>query len=101
VGRAHAYFLSGGESDRMVMMVKVGRGPNGLLPGEGVHYHMQIAEKVEFIARDPQRQEIAWMRVTDGEGKMREYQLQSKPLSDAERASLPVRSGSSERHTFG
>jgi len=92
VGRAHAYFLSGGESDRMVMMVKVGRGPNGLLPGEGVHYHMQIAEKVEFIARDPQRQEIAWVRVTDGEGKMREYQLQSKPLSDAERASLPVRS---------
>ena len=94
VGRAHSYFHSGGdvESSRMVMMVKVGRGPNGLLAGEGVHYHMQIAQKVEFIARDAQRQEIAWVRATDAKGKTREYQLQSKPLSDAERASLPVRS---------
>jgi hypothetical protein len=75
----------------MVMMVKVGRGPNGLLPGEGVHYHMQIAEKVEFIARDPQRQEIAWVRVTDGKGKTREYELEGKPLSAEERSSLPVR----------
>jgi hypothetical protein len=92
VGRAHAYFHSGEnvESDRMVMMVNVGRGPKGLLPGQGVH-NMHIAEKVEFIARDPQRQEIAWVRHTDGKGNTREYQPQSKPLSDAERASLPVR----------
>jgi hypothetical protein len=90
VGRAHAYFLSSGESDRMVMMVKVGRGPNGLLTGEGVHYHMQIAKKVEFIARDPQRQQIAWVRVIDGKGKAREYELESKPLSAEERSSLPV-----------
>jgi hypothetical protein len=91
VGRARAYFLSSGESDRMVMMLKVGGGSNGLLPGWGVHYHMQIAGKVEFIARDPQRQEIAWVRFVDEKGKAREYQPQSKPLSDAERASLPVR----------
>jgi hypothetical protein len=93
VGRAHSYFHSGEdvETNRMVMMVKVGRGPNGLLAGEGVHYHMQIAKKVEFIARDAQRQEIAWVRATDAKGKTREYQLESKPLSDAERASLPVR----------
>ena len=93
VGRAHAYFHSGEEveSDRIVMMVKVGRGPNGLLPGEGVHYHMQIAEKVEFIARDAQRQEIAWVRVTNGKGKTREYELKSKPLSAEERSSLPLR----------
>jgi hypothetical protein len=93
LGRAHAYFLSGAdvERQRMLMMVKVGRGPNGLLPGEGVHYHMQIAQKVEFIARDPQRQEIAWVRVTDAKGKTREYALESNPLSDEERASLPVR----------
>jgi hypothetical protein len=91
VGRAHAYFLADGRSDRMVMMVKVGRGSDGLLPGEGVHYHMQLANKVEYIARDPQRQEIAWVRVTNREGKTREYQLQSKPLSAEERASLPMR----------
>jgi len=92
VGRVHAYFLSGEDvkSDRMVMMVNVGRGPRGLLPGQGVH-NKHIAEKVEFIARDPQRQQIAWVRVTDQKGNTREYQAQSKPLSDAERGSLPVR----------
>ena len=92
VGRAHAYFHSGEDvqSDRMAMMVNVGRGPKGLLPGQGVH-NMHIAEKVEFIARDAQRQEIAWVRVTDAKGNTREYQAPSKPLSDAERASLPVR----------
>jgi hypothetical protein len=96
VARTHTYFLSGenAEPERMVMMVKVGRGPNGLLPGEGVHYHMQIAAKVEFVARDGMRQEIAWVGVTDAQGKQREYQLASNPLSDAERASLPV-------HTMG
>ena len=93
VARTHSYFASDDatEPQRMVMMVKVGRGPNHLLPGEGVHYHMQIAEKVEFIARDAQRQEIAWVRVTDAEGKSREYTLQSNPLSDEERESLPMR----------
>ena len=92
VARAHSYFLSddASEPQRMVMMVKVGRGPNGLLPGEGVHYHMQIDKKVEFVARDEQRQEIAFVRVTDAKGKSREYSLQTHPLSDEERASLPV-----------
>jgi hypothetical protein len=51
---------------------------------------MQIAKKVEYVARDAQRQEIAWVRVTDAEGKAREYRLEANPLSDEERSSLPV-----------
>jgi hypothetical protein len=92
VGRVHSYFHSGEDvkNDRTVMTVNVGRGPKGMLPGQGVH-NMHIAAKVEFIARDAQRQEIAWVRVTDEHGTTREYGLQSKPLSDAERASLPAR----------
>lgn len=91
--RAGTYFLSGEDVDRvrLAMVVKVGGGPTGLVPGEGVHYHMQIAHRVEYIARDPQRQEVAWVHVTDRDGARREYQLDSNPLSDDERASLPVR----------
>jgi hypothetical protein len=91
--RAHTYFLAGEDVEpvRLAMIVKVGGGTNGLLPGEGVHYHMQIASRVEYIARDARRQEIAWVRVTDREGATREYQLDSDPLSAEERASLPVR----------
>jgi hypothetical protein len=90
--RAHTYFLAGEDVDpvRLAMMVKVGRGPNGLIPGDGVHYHMQIAEKIEYVARDAQRQDIAWVRVTNDQ-RSREYDLDSSPLSHEERASLPVR----------
>jgi hypothetical protein len=59
--------------------------------GAGVHYHMQIAAKVEYVARDAQRQYIAWVRVTDREGGTREFSHDSYPLSEDERASLPVR----------
>jgi hypothetical protein len=52
---------------------------------------MQIAHKIEYIARDAQRQEIAWVRVTKGDGGRREYELKSNPLSEEERASLHVR----------
>jgi hypothetical protein len=91
--RAHDYFLSGEDVEpvRLAMVVNVGGGSDGLLPGEGVHYHMQIAGKVEYIAVDRQRQEIAWVRSTDAEGGIREFALESSPLSDEERASLPVR----------
>jgi hypothetical protein len=87
------YFLSGEDvlPVHLAMMVKLGGGPIDLPPGQGVHYHMQIANKVEYIARDAQRQEIDWVRVTDRDGVQREYQRESSPLSDGERASLPVR----------
>lgn len=87
------YFLSGEDlyPVRVAMAVKVGGGDGEWRPGHGVHYHMQIARSVEFIARDPARQEIAWLRVTDAEGRQRVYESDSDPLDEEERAKLPVR----------
>jgi hypothetical protein len=86
------YFPNGQEDTpiRLAMMVKVGSGSNGLLEGSGIHYHMQVARKVEFIARDPQRQEIAWVRVTEQDGTVREFSNEGVPLTDEERGSLPT-----------
>lgn len=88
----HDYYLNGAEDEaiQLAMVVKVGGGSRGLLSGGGIHYHMQVAEKVEFIARDPQRQEIAWVRVTDQDGKVREYSSEEYPLSEEEKESLAV-----------
>ncbi len=88
---ARSYFLNGMEDMpvELAMVVKVG-GANELLGGSGIHYHMQIAEKVEFIARDPQRQDIAWVRVVNGNGETREYTNEATPLTEEERRSLPV-----------
>lgn len=76
---------------RLRMMVKVGGGQNGLIEGSGIHYHMVVANKVEYIARDPQRQEIAWVRITHRDGTVGEYNNSDEPLTDSERETLPVR----------
>ncbi len=92
--RAHTYFLSGEDVDpvRVAMILKVGGGSaDGPMPGEGVHYHMQLAREVEYVARDPQRLEIAWVRVTERDGTQREYESESEPLDDDERAALRLR----------
>lgn len=86
------YFPNGQEDapTQLAMIVKVGSGVDGLLGGAGIHYHMQVAQKVEFVARDPQRQDVAWVRVTDRSGAVREFSNEGNPLSAEERASLPV-----------
>jgi hypothetical protein len=89
----HEYFLNGLEESpvQLAMVVKVGGGSNGLMRGAGIHYHMQVARKVEYVARDPQRQEISWVRVTDHDGAVREFTSEQYPLDEQERSSLPVR----------
>ena len=52
---------------------------------------MMFDRKVEYVARDRQRQDIAWLRVTQPDGSVEEFENEEEPLTDAERASLPVR----------
>jgi hypothetical protein len=52
---------------------------------------MLIASKVEYIARDSRRQDIAWVRVTRADGSVSEFDNVSQPLTDAEKAELEVR----------
>ncbi len=40
---------------------------------EGIHWHMITANKVEYVAADDKRQQIPWVRVTDGNGKVTVY----------------------------
>jgi nitrate/TMAO reductase-like tetraheme cytochrome c subunit len=74
----------------ITLLVDVGgtRGPGG---GHGIHWHMMIENKVEYIARDHARQDIAWVRVTGSDGKIHEYKSTENPLTDAERAAAEVR----------
>jgi len=47
------------------LLLKVGGGGGPGEPKGGIHWHMSVANKVEYIATDPQRQVIPWVRVTD------------------------------------
>ena len=88
-----SYALSGEDTEfvKLRMMVNVGGGADGFMKGSGIHFHMLIAQKVEYVARDPQRQDIAWVRVTRFDGEIKEYSNEEDPLTEAERESLEVR----------
>jgi hypothetical protein len=73
------------------MMMKVGGGDDQLMQGSGIHDHMMLTRKVEYIARDVQRQDIPYVRVTDSDGEVHEYVNESFPLTDEEKESLELR----------
>jgi hypothetical protein len=59
------------------LLLKVGGGePNGTMTG--IHWHVSRNFKVEYLANDPQRQVIPWVRVTDlANGKVTVFQDKS------------------------
>jgi hypothetical protein len=73
------------------LLVKIG---GGAATGqkEGIHWHMNIASKVEYIARDHKRQDIPWVRVTNRQtGAVTVYQDTDEPLTEEEIAAAEPR----------
>jgi nitrate/TMAO reductase-like tetraheme cytochrome c subunit len=50
------------------LVLKVGGGDPTHGPVGGIHWHMSIADRVEYIATDEARQKIPWVRLTDSRG---------------------------------
>jgi nitrate/TMAO reductase-like tetraheme cytochrome c subunit len=42
-------------------------------PVGGIHWHMNVANKIEYIAADEGRKKIPWVRMTDPQGVVTEY----------------------------
>ena len=55
------------------LQVHVGGGSERLGMAQGIHWHMNVANQVEYISTDDKRQVIPWVRVTDRSGNVREY----------------------------
>ncbi len=67
------------------MLVKIGGGNPKTSLTAGIHWHMNIAVNVEYIARDRRRQDIPWIRVTDKTtGRVTVYQDRERPLTQKE-----------------
>jgi len=56
---------------RLILNVGGGDAANG--PQGGIHWHMNIANKIEYIASDEQRLTIPWVRITKPNGEVTEY----------------------------
>jgi nitrate/TMAO reductase-like tetraheme cytochrome c subunit len=69
------------------MLINVGGGDQQSGPVAGIHWHMNLANEVSYIATDSHRQVIPWIRVKDRQGKVTEYYDRTRPLS-AEQISI-------------
>ena len=67
------------------MLIKTGGGNPKTGQTAGIHWHMNINTKIEYIARDESRQDIPWVKVVDKlTGITTIYRDESNPLSDDE-----------------
>jgi nitrate/TMAO reductase-like tetraheme cytochrome c subunit len=92
--RRLVHFLPDEQNTRwqISLLIKTGGGKPGLLHTGGIHWHMNIQNRIEYIATDPERQVIPWVRLTDREtGTAKEYMSTANPLSKEEIAKASAR----------
>lgn len=66
------------------MLVKVGGGNPKTGQATGIHWHMNLANEITFIATDERRQEIPWIRMKDASGNVTEYTTKNAVFSTEE-----------------
>ncbi len=81
----YTYFAGDEENTvhRLRMLIKVGGIRPGSGRGEGIHSHMLLDRKVEYVAADPQKSEILWVRVTEADGEVRTYRREDEGSDEA------------------
>ena len=73
------------------MDLKIGGGQSELGPTEGIHWHMNTANDVTYIATDEKRLEIPWVKSVDMYGKERVFRSIEHDITDAELAKFEQR----------
>ena len=77
--RTYTYFLSDQTNPvhSIRMLLKVGGADPTHGPVGGIHWHMNVGNKVEYIATDEARQKIGWVRHTSQQGVVTEFRTPS------------------------
>ncbi len=73
------------------ILIKTGGGSQNFGSTTGIHWHMNIGYKIQYIAKDKQSREIPWIRVKDIQGRVTEYVAKDSKLTAAEIAQAPKR----------
>jgi nitrate/TMAO reductase-like tetraheme cytochrome c subunit len=63
------------------MLIKTGGGSPETGPVSGIHWHMNLANEITYIASDSQRQTIPWVRMKDSNGNITEYTMAGAQLT--------------------
>lgn len=64
------------------MLLNTGGGDETTGRAQGIHLHMALAGRIEYLATDEQLQEIPWVRYTDEAGHAWIYRSDGRPSSD-------------------
>lgn len=73
------------------MLIKVGGGSPESGEVGGIHWHMNLANEVTYVATDEKRQNIPWVRLKDRNGVVTEYSVKDGSLSPEQLASMDKR----------
>ena len=63
------------------LLIKTGGGDPATGAPEGIHWHMNIANEIEYVASDNQNQIIPYVHVKDMRGRVTEYYAQDSKLT--------------------
>ncbi|HET6179123.1 MAG TPA: NapC/NirT family cytochrome c [Candidatus Sulfotelmatobacter sp.] len=63
------------------MLIKTGGGDPATGAPEGIHWHMNISNKIDYVAADEKRQIIPYIRVEDMQGRVTEYYAKDSTLN--------------------
>jgi len=72
------------------LLIKTGGGgPDG--PTHGIHWHMNIANEIWYVATDEKRLVIPWVRTKAPSGRVTEFVSTEKPITPEERKKYEMR----------
>jgi nitrate/TMAO reductase-like tetraheme cytochrome c subunit len=63
------------------MLIKTGGGDPAMGVPSGIHWHMNIGNRLDYLAADEKRQIIPYIRVEDPQGRVTEYYAKDSTLS--------------------
>jgi len=77
--RTYSYFLSDETNTPFTvrMVMKVGGADPTHGPVGGIHWHMNVGNKVQYLATDASRQKIPWVRMINSQGVVTEFRTKN------------------------
>ncbi len=75
----------------VALLINIGGGSPHFGSRSGIHWHMNIADKIWYVTKDEQGRVIPWVRMRDSQGRVTEYLAKNAAMTTAEIARAPRR----------
>ncbi len=73
------------------LLIRTGGGSPTVGQTAGIHWHMNVANEVTYVATDDKRQDIVWVRFKQGNGDVVEYTRNDAGMTPEQIKSYPAR----------